>query len=437
LRKESERQINAHTLALEATNRELSRLRVQADSANQAKTSFLANMSHEIRTPMTAILGYADLLADGHLDGRERRDAVETIRRSGRHLIELISDILDLSKIEADHLVVEKIDCNVIALVNDLISLLRVKASEKRIALSVEYRGEIPEMVRTDPMRLRQILSNLIGNAIKFTDQGEVRVVVIGSAATRGLCQLQCQVIDSGVGIRPEHFSKLFQPFSQVDPSPTRRLGGTGLGLAISRRLARLLGGDIQVDSQEGLGSTFTLTLLAEVAVDAKRCCQPLESFVSLDEQPALALEAPLLDRRVLIAEDGPDNQRLISMVLRKAGADAVVAENGQVAFDAVLAAETNGRAFDLVIMDMQMPVLDGYEATKALRRHGYSRPIIALTAHALAADREKCLAAGCSDYATKPIDRNHLIDLLIKHVRNVDAALQAQSLGGIEGPLG
>lgn len=424
-RKEAEWQINAHTAALEATNRELNRLRAQADSANHAKTSFLANMSHEIRTPMTAILGFADLLADGHLDGKERREAVDTIRRSGRHLVELISDILDLSKIEADHLVMEKTNCNIVSLVNDLISLFRVKAAEKRIGLTVEYCGELPEAIMSDPMRLRQMLSNLIGNAIKFTERGEVRVVVTGTLVAPRHCDLRCAVIDSGIGISAHNLPKLFLPFSQVDSSTTRRIGGTGLGLAISRRLARLLGGDIHVASQEGSGSTFTLALQAEVAVGAHICGAPQESIVSMDGQPSCAPPTPLLDRRILIAEDGPDNQRLISTVVRKAGADAVIAENGQVALETALAADSSGRAFDIIIMDMQMPVLDGYETTRALRQHGYTRPIIALTAHALATDRERCLAAGCDDFATKPIERENLIQLLVRHVRQVDDALQ------------
>lgn len=307
LRKQAQQQFDAHTKALEASNFELNEMRLAAEAANQAKSSFLANMSHEIRTPMTAILGYADLLASANLDSKERREAVNAISRNGRHLVELLSDILDLSKIEADRLEIEWIPCDVLSLVEDMVSMLRVKAREKGLTLTVEYRGEIPRLVRTDPTRLRQILLNLLGNAIKFTERGGVRIVVTGQAVADPDCELEFKVIDTGIGIESAQLARLFQPFAQADSSLTRRFGGTGLGLIISRRLAQLLGGDVAVRSTYGEGSVFSLKLRVPRQPGACLHVAPCEAVRGSPQTTSIS-EPDLQGCQVLLVEDGPDN---------------------------------------------------------------------------------------------------------------------------------
>jgi CheY-like chemotaxis protein/anti-sigma regulatory factor (Ser/Thr protein kinase) len=327
-------------------------------------------------------------------------------------LIELLSDILDLSKIEADRLEIEWIPCDVISLVDDMVSMLRVKAQEKALTLTVEYRGKIPQFVRTDPTRLRQILLNLLGNAIKFTERGGVRIVVTGQAVQDPDCQLEFEVIDTGIGIESAQLARLFQPFAQADSSLTRRFGGTGLGLIISRRLAQLLGGDVAVRSTYGEGSVFSLKLRARAQSGASLEVAPCEAVHGLPKTTSVP-EPDLQGCQVLLVEDGPDNQRLIAAILQRAGVVVTIAEHGAQALEQVSAEEQRLVNFDLVLMDMQMPVLDGYAATRELRRRGFERPIVALTAHASALDREKCLACGCNDFATKPIDRRNLLNLI------------------------
>jgi len=297
------------------------------------------------------------------------------------------------------------------------------------LTLSAELAGPLPETILTDPLRLRQILVNLVGNAIKFTERGEVRVgarlisglgrgtVPFSSDENRdsppkaGPARLQFEVTDTGIGMSEEQVANLFQPFSQVDGSTSRRFGGTGLGLAISKRLAEALGGTIEVHSAPGKGSTFSVTI-DPGPLEGIGVLHPTEAVAS----PAAPGAAPAgegkiaLCARVLLAEDGPDSQRLISLVLKKAGADVTSVENGQLALEAALAARDAGNLFDVILMDIQMPVMDGYEATRALRDRGYTGPIIALTAHAMTGDRQRCLDAGCDDYAAKPIDRRQLL---------------------------
>ncbi len=399
-------------------------LAVRAEAANRSKSEFLANMSHEIRTPMTAILGFAEALLDepGQEEAPpERREAVETIRRNGEHLLGVINDILDLSKIEAGKLDVESTTCSPAAVVAEVAALMRLRAEEKGLALHVEYDGSIPNTIRTDPLRLRQILINLVGNAVKFTETGRVRIVVRLVQVTDGAPRLRFDVIDTGIGLTEEHRAGLFQPFTQADSSMTRKFGGTGLGLTISKRFAQMLGGDIVVDSVPGKGSTFSLVVetgpLDGVALGGKTKQAELLRTMATDAPPKPDPPANVTPGcRTLLAEDGPDNQRLIAWILTKAGAHVTVAENGRVAVDEALAADDRAEPFDLILMDMQMPVLDGYLATRELRARGYRRPIIALTAHAMPEDRAKCLDAGCDDYATKPIDRHRLLKLVARH---------------------
>ena len=414
------------TSQLQQANDELYQLNAQlvaardvAQAANQAKSRFLANMSHEIRTPMTAILGFAETLLEPDLPEAKRREAIETICRNGQHLLRLINDILDLSKIESGRLEVTRGPCQLRELVEEVVDLMRPQAEGKGLAFGAECVGAVPETIQTDATRLRQILVNLVGNALKFTETGFVRVRVsfvrspAGDDRAPAEPQVLFEVVDTGIGMTDAQVERVFQPFVQADAQTTRRYGGTGLGLAVSQRLARMLGGDIAVESRRAEGSVFRVHIPAGPLngtrfVDEKTWEQraPAQATAA---SPASALRLPS-PCRILIAEDGPDNQRLIVHFLRTAGAETAVADNGRTAGELAAAAAADGRPFDVILMDMQMPDLDGYESTKLLRARGHTGPILALTAHASNSDREKCLAAGCDDFLTKPIDRGRLI---------------------------
>jgi signal transduction histidine kinase/CheY-like chemotaxis protein len=394
-----------------ARTQQLERAMLEAQEANRAKSDFLANMSHEIRTPMTAIIGFAELLNDANQTIDARRECVGTINRSGKHLLTIINDILDISKIEAGKMAVEPLACSPVTIINDAVSLMRERAAERGLQLRVVYETPVPETFTTDPLRLRQVLLNLVGNAVKFTERGSVTV---GVRADRDAQTLTVAVQDTGIGIARENIDKLFQPFSQSDNTMTRRFGGTGLGLTIAKRFAELLGGTLTVKSTQGVGSTFTLTVSTG----------PLEgtAFVTGAEQETVKQAAPtttaglLNGCRVLLAEDGVDNQRLLTLYLRKAGTHVDVVENGRLACEAVAATRAKeAGAYDVILMDMQMPEMDGYTASATLRKRGDTTPIVALTAHALVGDRERCLAAGCSDYLTKPVDRGALIQTCLR----------------------
>ena len=383
----------------------------RAEAATKSKSEFLANMSHEIRTPMTAILGFTDILL-GSVTKSDDIEAATTIRKNGKYLLHLINDILDLSKIEAKKIDLEWIDYSPQSIVADVVSLVQVRADAKGLSLETQIHGPIPETIHSDPTRLRQVLINIVGNAVKFTETGSVQINLRLLDEPHEEPQLQFDVVDSGIGMSADAMDNLFNPFTQADNSTTRRFGGTGLGLTISQRLMQMLGGEISVRSSAGQGSTFTLTVPCGPLDDVRLIHAVEERIDRQVEASDENADDPALDNcRVLLAEDGPDNQRLISFLLKKSGAEVVIAENGQVAVERALESQEASSAFDVILMDMQMPVLDGYSATRQLREQGWSRPIIALTAHAMQGDRERCLAAGCDEYLTKPIHKAALLE--------------------------
>ncbi len=388
----------------------LERAKLVAEAANQSRGEFLANMSHEIRTPMAAIIGHADILND-HLKDPDNRQVVDTIRRNGQFLLDIINDILDLSKIDAGKLEIDKQPVRPDAVVAEVRSLMDVRAGEKRLPFKIEFAGPVPEHIHTDAIRLRQILVNLVGNAIKFTDEGEVKLVVrYETADSYDPGQLSFTVIDTGIGIPAEKLDTLFDPFVQVDNTSTRSFGGTGLGLAICRRLANALDGSIAVASELGRGSQFTLTIRAE------RADRLVEPNLSVDNTGAVADETVRLSATVLVVDDRRDIRYLAQHFIERAGGQVITATNGQEALDLISSATSP--KIDLIVMDMQMPVMDGYAAAAELRRRRCQLPIIALTANAMKSDRDECLAAGCTDYQTKPLNSTELIAMIDRLVR-------------------
>lgn len=402
---------------------ELRDARDSAESANRAKSQFLANMSHEIRTPMTAILGFAELLNDSQTTLSQRDNYSHAIVRNGHHLLAIINDILDLSKIEAEKMTVEHLQTSVTQILAEVVGIMKQLATEKQLALKINYLSPIPSQIMSDPFRLRQILTNLVSNAVKFTEKGSVTInVSMLDHFEADSPRISFEVIDTGPGMTTTEQGRLFEPFTQADPSTTRRFGGTGLGLAISLRLAQLLGGDLTMKSEVGKGSAFTLVVPTGPLKGIKPIADPVAEQAQ-HEEPAKASSTvlpgrkPLENTSILLAEDGIDNQRLISFMLTQAGANVSVVSDGSAALEWLENAKSTGRSVDLILMDMQMPELDGYDATRILRERGVRTPVIALTAHAMASDREKCLAAGCDDYVTKPINRDRMLKLLAGHL--------------------
>lgn len=400
----------------EALETELIKAQQAAEAAGHQKAYFLAAMSHEIRAPLGAMLGYAELLTDPGTPTEERLEYITTIVRNGRHLSQVVDDVLDLSKFEAGALVVANLPCRPAEIIGDVIKCLAHKARVKAIHLRAETLGDMPPAILTDAKIIRQILLNLVGNAIKFTDSGEVVVRCHGQvdASTKQLA-LDIAVSDTGRGINECDRTKLFKEFSQCEASIGRLYGGTGLGLALSRNLARALKGDLMLRASKfGGGSTFALTLRADIVAVKQIAASEAVSTV----KGALAGRA-LTGKCILLADDAPDNQFLIGHILRASGAKVDVVGDG---IGAVESAMTH--AYDVVLMDIQMPHLDGYAATAQLRQRGYDRPILALSAHAMQAERHKSIASGCNDHICKPVDRRALIDAVVKHCPRTASAL-------------
>ncbi len=392
---------------------EARRALAHTETASRTKSEFLANMSHEIRTPMTSILGFSERLLDRGLDDAGKVEAISTIRRNGDYLLKIINDILDISKIEAGKLSIDCVTCSTLQLLDELYAAMDVRAAVEGISFSVELDGLLPETIITDPVRVKQVLINLVGNAIKFTAKGSVKLRV--KLVDEGEPRLRFEVHDTGIGMDADTIARLFQPFTQADSSTTRRFGGTGLGLSISKHLVERLGGSIEIDSQPGTGSTFSFTIQIGEIENVARVARPVPNILP-DPRVNDADSVPSLQGvRILLAEDGEDNRRLLSYVLTAVGAEVTMAADGALAVEKVLAARDGAKPFEVILMDMQMPVLDGYAATRRLREHGCRTPIIALTAHAMSTDRDKCLAAGCDDFCTKPIARTLFLTTIAK----------------------
>lgn len=395
---------------LDVAQKNLSREEV----ANRTKTTFLANISHELRTPLGAILGYADLILDKQSDADECQDFAETIRNNGNQLLHLVDDLLDLTKVEAGKILTEKIEFNPIHTLTEVMSLLTLGASKKGLTLECEVPNENPITILSDPLRLRQILMNVIGNAIKFSDRGRILIAVKYDPAT----YLSFEVSDMGPGLTIAEQERLFKPFSQADASTTRKYGGTGLGLNLSRHLARLLDGDLELSwSQPDVGSRFLLKL-------PSGGIQP-KVFLPPSDVGQKKVKPQLIPTgsRILIVEDNLDNQDLITRYLGGYQLQIEIACDGMLAIQKVQQFD-----FDLILMDVQMPILDGLQATRLLRQKKFMKPIIALTAHAMKEDRERCLDAGFDDYLTKPIDRALLLEKISHHLTEHSAPLSDQN---------
>lgn len=385
------------------------RLRAQAE--NRSKSEFLAHLSHELRTPLTSILGYTDLLLkqDNLLSGTNH---LQIIKRNGQHLLSLLNDVLDLSKIEAGKFELEVKAVNLLEFLSDLYHLMQVKAKDKNIELNFTADTALPNRIETDPTRLRQILLNLLSNAIKFTDEGAVTMRIQWRQSGEH-ADVTFAIEDTGVGIDPHELNKLFKPFSQANNVESRTDPGTGLGLAISQRLAQQLGGGVEVDSVPGEGSCFTVRIQARLGGGVEA------SPLSLEQNGHRMVQSstPNLKARILVTDDLVDLRQLLGHLIERTGAQVGYACNGRDAVTKVEQARQRGEPFDLVLMDMQMPEMDGLQAMQTLRERGFEQPIVALTAATMRGERERCIAAGFSDHLSKPIDERQLMERIQHHL--------------------
>ena len=417
---ESRRQAEKAKAEVERINRHLeletaraNDMTARAEEANMAKSQLLANMSHEIRTPMNAIIGFSDLLADGDLSEEQKQD-VNIIRDSAHNLLDLINDILDYSRIEAKKLEIDKVECSLGRILSFIESTARLVADKKSLEFKIIQGEELPERIRTDPTRLRQCLINLTNNALKFTEKGHVHVnVLLESRKDDNQPYIRFDIEDTGIGISKEKRKQIFEAFVQADGSTSRKYGGTGLGLAITKQLVGLLGGELTVASEVGEGSVFSLTIPAGLDVTE----QPRLDIHATHTSPRKTMtEQCVFSGEVLVAEDVPTNQALMRILLERMGLRVTIAEDGNEATQKVLTDR-----FDLIFMDMQMPRMDGYEATRELRIQGVTTPIVALTANAMKGDDQKCIEAGCDGYLTKPVDRRELLNKVTKYLHSKD----------------
>jgi len=425
LRRELHESLERRNAELEAAvneaTAELTKARIAAEDASEAKSRFLANTSHEIRTPLTSLLGYLDLLESDEHDAERSRQYRATMKRHGGHLLRLINDLLDLSKIEAGEMTFEYHPVDVRECFRDIEAVLGTQPTCSNARLEVVVEDSVPAAILTDPTRLRQIVLNLASNAVKFAPNGRVRVVASAATSENGSPTLVVNVNDNGIGMSDEQMDRLFKPFTQADATVTRRFGGTGLGLTISRSLARAMGGDVTVTSQQGVGSTFTAVISAEPADPQSLPKDKAETQWYDDADSATASGANRLHGKILIVDDSEDNRRLFATLLEQAGAEVLTAADGEAACSLILEAQREGAPFSLVLMDLQMQGMDGDKAVETLRNAGVSTPVVALTANTLDGERARCLAIGFNDFATKPIGRDELCRICLRWLGSPD----------------
>jgi len=408
-------EFNSMTVELKNTYAELESMAETATLANRAKSAFLANMSHEIRTPLTSIIGFAEMSLNTNQTVEEQRESLAMIRSSGKHLLKIINDILDLSKIEADKLEVEKIPLSPIQVLEDVCALMKMQAHEKGLEFIVNPIFPLSTRIISDPLRIKQILLNLCSNAIKFTEKGSVKISVRMDFNEE---KIYFEVEDTGVGLSKDQIDRIFVAFNQADVTTTRQFGGTGLGLSLSKKLAEMLGGNITVTSKLKEGSRFVACLSTGIIHDEDIINKIETGFVPIDTNK----DVPIMENvsvagKVLLVEDNVVNQLLLSKLIKNSGADVVVMDNGQKGVDAALAGD-----YDLVFMDIQMPVMDGLEATKYLRAQAYDAPIVALTANTMKEDRALCMEAGFSDFVSKPVNQARLLRIIKHYLGNKPA---------------
>ncbi|MCK5564313.1 MAG: response regulator, partial [Planctomycetes bacterium] len=401
---------------LEASIEQANKMAKESILANKSKSDFLANMSHEIRTPMNSIIGFSDILSEENITD-EQKNYVNMIRDSGRNLLQLINDILDFSKIEAGKLDTEIIDCSINDILSNIESMMKPAAKNKEIEFKIVYETKIPKMIKTDPTRLHQCLVNLINNAVKFTQNGHVHTFVSFHKSQKKHW-LRFRVEDTGIGIEESMCKNIFESFSQADSSTTRKFGGTGLGLAITKSLTELLGGSINVSSKSGKGSVFTIEIPAVVNSDVALD----DDYGPTDKEKISENEIQSLSGKVLVAEDNKSNQKLIELILNKIGIHPIIVEDGRKAVEI-----HKNEKFDLIIMDIQMPKMNGYEATEAIRKTDSDIPVVAITANAMKGDAEKCFNAGCTEYLPKPIKHDKLYEILEKYLKKTDSPEQTK----------